>query len=1146
MRRLALIALFGVVACGDPDPLPSTPKPLSLQVDLGWYPGDAGDGLDDPIRLRPDFGLAPDSGTGPDGGSTNGGPDGGVDPDGGTGARDGDDDQDTIRNVHEGLGNVDTDGDGTPDSLDPDSDGDGITDRDEAGDADPITPPEDTDRDGVPDYRDLDSDGDGLGDAFEGNVDTDDDGRLDAHDTDSDQDGLPDRLEGAGDPDGDGVPNFRDLDSDGDGLLDAFEQALDPDQDGVPAFLDLDSDGDGAPDALEGADDPDADGMPSFLDLDSDGDSLPDTLEGEGDPDGDGTPNRLDPDSDGDGIRDVFEGAGDVDGDGLYNAVDTDSDGDGLDDELERRMSDPFVEPVDTDGDGTPDFLDLDSDDDTLMDHVEGSNDSDGDGLADCIDVDSDGDALLDLEEATDLDPHTAPVDTDLDGTPDYLDSDSDNDTILDLDEGRADSDDDGVPDRLVQDADGDGILDRVEAGDLVSATPPVDTDLDGVPDYRDLDSDADGLPDAIESGCPGSTDRLLLDSDSDSYQDTAEVAVGSDPCSAASGIDAFYFVLPDTGASDRDNLIFDDTEVDQADVLLNVDTTGSMGGEITNLRNSLSTFIVPSVQAVIPDPAFAVTTFQDFPVSPFGSSASGDVPFSLEQRVTTDTQAIQTVLNGLQIRNGQDTRESGAEALRQIVEGVGVQWGPGASERVPAFDPSAGRIVGVADGTIGGAGIREDSLRIVVHVTDAPSHLSGDYPVSITAAAPDQIRSSLQAAGARVLTITQTDSPRPWTRDALESRFDGFCRSGSEPMLGVLADPQGSDSDWYELDGAAAGDQVQVSVEAFRVGSALDAMVAVYDATGSQLAFSNDRAQDLDPELTVTLAGTAPFHVAVSAFNDVDFNGSGAVTAGHFFLDVRVDGQRFGPSTLTCPLADVGDTAGTAQRLVALSQATTAGSQCKTDCMALVEHEDLRVSYGLSRATGAQVPACAWDLFGAGRPAGCGTNLCCTGAGGAGTAPDASGQCPLSFEIASDGSGIDQALVDGIEALVQFSEFEITTRVRPDPAVVSTVDTRCFIQRVTPARATAPNACAPTPRTTDTSTVVPGLDTFEDVVPGATLDFEVVAANLDSAGAPCVQATGSPQTFRAFIDVIADDVAQLATRDVIIVVPPAQRPSGQ
>ncbi len=1136
------LGLVLLAACGPADdPAPATPRRIGLAMDLGWPPpgaqGDAGLPADGGNETSPDGGADPED-MGLDGGVSDAGVDfGEVDiPDS---------DGDRISDVHEGRGNVDTDGDGTTDELDLDSDDDGLLDSVEAGDERLTTPPFDTDRDRIPDYRDLDSDGDGIADSVETSLDFDGDGIANFRDFDSDDDGIEDRIEGDSDPDGDGVPNYLDLDSDGDGIADALEGEADPEPDGIPAFLDLDSDGDGIDDGIEGLDDRDRDGVPAFLDLDSDGDSLLDAEEGVGDQDGDGLGNWRDLDADGDGIGDVFEGGLDDDADGTPNFLDLDADGDGIDDAVEAGVLSIDEAPRDTDADGLPDFLDVDADADFILDAVEGLNDADGDGLFDFRDLDSDADGLLDREESGDEDLATAPIDSDGDGLPDYLDLDSDGDAILDLEEGRADSDQDGIPDRLELDADDDGFSDTLEAGDTDLGTSPIDTDGDSVPDYRDTDSDDDGLLDIDEPGCPAGPDRRLVDSDGDSFQDAAERGVGSDPCDAGSGIEAFYFVLPASGAQDSDVLVFDDTEVDDADIVLNVDTTGSMGGEITNLRNSLSTIIVPGVEAVVPNPGFSVSTFQDFPITPYGANADGDRPFSLEQRVTTDSAAVQAALNGLSTRNGQDTRESGLEALGQVANGTGTTWVGGS---VSAFNPSQNRIVGVADGTGGGVGLRSGALPIVVHVSDAPSHLGADYPGLISAASAQSVRQSLVDQSLRVLTITGQNQPRPWNETQFRDRFADWCQGFDEPTLAEIEDPQGTDPDWFELVGASAGDTVQVTATAFATGSALDPMVGIYDGNGHQLAMNDDRATgDPDASVSVVLSGTGPFYVAVSAFNDTDFNGSGAVSAGHYFLGVEVDGDDFSPSSLLCSSADEGDWRFDATPWMLRSSATPSSNVvgCEDTCFDRVADEELRVPYGIARATGAQVPACAWDEFGTARPVGCGANECCTGLGGAGVSVDANGSCPLSFEISDTGSGIDQALVTGIEALTNFSELEITTRVRPDPTELPAVDTACFIQRVTPELGTAPNGCAPAPIAVDGSTVTVGLDTFERVVPGATLEFEVVAANIAPSGQPCVPASQNFQVFRAFIDVIGDDVTQLATRDVVIVVPPGQAPSG-
>ena len=198
------------------------------------------------------------------------------------------------------------------------------------------------------------------------------------------------------------------------------------------------------------------------------------------------------------------------------------------------------------------------------------------------------------------------------------------------------------------------------------------------------------------------------------------------------------------------------------------------------------------------------------------------------------------------------------------------------------------------------------------------------------------------------------------------------------------------------------------------------------------------------------------------------------------------------------------------------------------------------------STETGAVVPPCAWDQGGT-RPATCAANQCCTGVGGAGRAPNENGLCPLSFQVQDDGVGASDAVVTGIRALVGFSTFTITTEVRPDPAELAATgfDTTCFIQGVVPLSATTQNGCAPQPTPADLVPPAGVLDSFVGVVPRTQLLFDVQARNLNRTNAqPCRPATTQPQLYRAFIDIVADGVTVVDTRDVYIVVPP-QTPGG-
>lgn len=335
---------------------------------------------------------------------------------------------------------------------------------------------------------------------------------------------------------------------------------------------------------------------------------------------------------------------------------------------------------VDTDEDSTADYKDTDSDGDGISDSRECSNlpckDTDSDGITDYRDNDSDDDGLTDDVECF-SDPC---VDSDSDGDPDYLDTDSDNDGVPDVRETAKDTDKDGMPNFLDDDSDGDGIADSVECPSI----PCVDSDKDGVPDFVDTDSDGDGLPDPQEVDCTtlGIHSRTQADTDGDGYSDLAEILIGSDPCNAAEGVKdkgvKFYFELPYQGEQKEDTLTFAPT-VKKADIFFNVDTTGSMGGEISTLKSSLSNNIIPGVRARISDSAFGVAWFND------PQHGISNVP-------VTDIGTAQNSVNNLYAGvpgDGGDCDEQGYASLTNVASNGG--W-------------------------------RDKTIPIVMHISDAPS----------------------------------------------------------------------------------------------------------------------------------------------------------------------------------------------------------------------------------------------------------------------------------------------------------------------------------------------------------------------------------------------------------------------------------------
>jgi hypothetical protein len=365
--------------------------------------------------------------------------------------------------------------------------------------------------------------------------------------------------------------------------------------------------------------------------------------------------------------------------------------------------------------------------------------------------VDSDGDGIPDWVEGRCA--AGGATDGDTDGTPDYLDLDSDADGILDSVEWRAggcdpttplnDVDGDGVPNFRDTDSDGDGVPDKCEARGKASppptdlSLPVLDIDGDGKLDFLDIDSDGDLLTDGLEdrnANCvvdACETDRLKKDTDGDGVDDFIETTLApTGTCWATDGsmtpakAGIFYILEPyssDGSAkpSPTKSPLGLSTTLNKGDVGLIVDTTSSMGGEITALRTSLSSTIIPALKAKIPSLAVGVAAHDDFPYGTYGSAgclAGGDFPVYLaatpQGYATTVTADSQTAANALAAHCGGDGSESQLPAIYHALTGSGITWPAGS---VAAVTPPVG--------TFGAIHFRSDALPIVVEITDTSMH---------------------------------------------------------------------------------------------------------------------------------------------------------------------------------------------------------------------------------------------------------------------------------------------------------------------------------------------------------------------------------------------------------------------------------------
>lgn len=285
----------------------------------------------------------------------------------------------------------------------------------------------------------------------------------------------------------------------------------------------------------------------------------------------------------------------------------------------------------------------------------------------------------------------------------------------------------------------GPGGADAGPGGGFDAGPRPPGFDAGPRPPPRPGDMDNDGLPDDDEIA--RGTDPTREDTDGDGVADGVEVLAGTDPTSATSTIPPtdFYVVLPYMDPPQLRELEFR-ARLGKGDIFFLVDTTGSMGLAITNVRTSLSSTIVPAVADAIADVRMGVGDYRDFSTSPYGGA--GDYPFMLRQTMTDDTSRVQTALNALSAAGGGDGPESMLEGLHGAVTGGGC-----------------------ADG-FGSACFRNDSHPIIVVVTDAPTHNGpgGDanYDGTVSARSWSETIAALNAGGVKIVGAAVDGVPFP------------------------------------------------------------------------------------------------------------------------------------------------------------------------------------------------------------------------------------------------------------------------------------------------------------------------------------------------------------------------------------------------
>lgn len=212
-------------------------------------------------------------------------------------------------------------------------------------------------------------------------------------------------------------------------------------------------------------------------------------------------------------------------------------------------------------------------------------------------------------------------------------------------------------------DADNDGYNNSMECPTF----PCRDTDADGTADCEDKDSDDDGVADKVENDNGSNpynsdsdsdgltdfqetqygTDPMKKDTDGDGYDDLAEIAYGTDPNSSADFIpeDVFYVILPYKPQLELTETLNFQTDIQQADIAILVDLSGSMGDEHNNLKQDINNVIITGVKEQIPNTGFGLVKY----------GTLQDMVYFIQQNITLDITEIQTAVSSIDDCSGSD-----------------------------------------------------------------------------------------------------------------------------------------------------------------------------------------------------------------------------------------------------------------------------------------------------------------------------------------------------------------------------------------------------------------------------------------------------------------------------------------------------------
>ena len=780
-----------------------------------------------------------------------------------------------------------------------------------------------------------------------------------------------------------------------------------------------------------------------------------------------------------------------------YDETKADADGDTIPDVVEGRLFN-----TDTDGDGTPDYLDLDSDGDTIPDAVEGTADADGDGTPNFRDTDSDGNGILDAIEGP------CKIKYGEDGNP-LLDE---NGNKIAVDACRPYI----VGGKIVRTIDG---------------IPIADTDGDTVPDFLDLDNDGDTIPDNIE--IRGQSLRSHTDPNTFSGEcprrpgEGAKNRIGTpqDP------VDCNGDTIPDYMSLDSDGDTLPDSfenDVFKGDVYARYSLDTDKDGVSDAIEGTLPNPSDPSKPGTLPDklPDSDDDTLPD--IISLDSDSDG-----LSDKIEYQLEINNSICKGLKLRitkdSDGDTYQDAAEYA--VAQASGGQYSPAQMVcnknvgikhvykfyfELPYDEKNPAK--------------KDDTLTFVPKVGKLDVVFNMDTTASMGASVAN-------------LKANIREDIIPKTKERVSDSGFGVTRFDDFPTNGY---------GWHYLSGTFYRDLPFVLYGTIST----DAQTVTNNVNKYSLHAGNDGPESGYEALWQIVKGDDKSKPQASWISSDESNYSSG-SLSHCTPPAGTWGcVGFRPSTLpvvvhiTDQYSHNSDRSPYDTRYVKnphySKEVYEAYKQKGAKIMTIYQggntsqHSQL---LDMSTQTSTSVPVCAfrndknaWK---------CGNNRCCTTTSANGIAPNDAKQCVLSYGISKDSSTMNETIVDGLDALVKYGTYDVSTKIRGDK-LPNGKNTSCFIDKIVATQYVAPpqepeKSCNPiaTPAKIKSGSYNDGFRNFATGTSSATragaqLKFQVYASNNN-----CYKPGTETQVFTAHIDVYNPTTGLLFdTQDVAIVVP--------